>query len=280
MVKVQSFIAPGIRSVADAEEVLARRAAFVKLVTGVTNNAAYYCMLDAVDAIKKGRLYRNELKKRVRLGVDAYRRYELSLLHRENDRFFRVGDMSESTRKRYSDDLTDRDYFELWLGLGAKAYTQNLPLIQSLRHKYLKSLESHGVKYAYEVSWISVCICLLELSVRSYHDVVGAIHRECGLPTDILHGVFGQFNLSGVCQVWKDVLSLATKGYDFKLDFSEYRNIALGLEDLKEAFLNIEGIIDTLSGSIEEYDEMFRTKGEQKKALREVADLRNYGDAV
>jgi hypothetical protein len=33
---------------------------------------------------------------------------------------------------------------------------------------------------------------------------------------------------------------------------------------------------ESTAGSIEDYDDVFRTKGEQKKALREIGELQDY----
>lgn len=69
--------------------------------------------------------------------------------------------------------------------------------------------------------------------------------------------------------------ALAPESINYKLDDVEERNIELGLLQLQEAWLDTNTLYDSVSDAVDDYDEVFRTKGEQKKALREIATVKS-----
>ena len=62
---------------------------------------------------------------------------------------------------------------------------------------------------------------------------------------------------------------------DFELEPMEKRNIEMGLTQLCEARLDPSLLYNSTMQSVEDYDEIFRTRGYQKKALREIAEVRD-----
>ena len=62
----------------------------------------------------------------------------------------------------------------------------------------------------------------------------------------------------------------------YKLDSDEERNIALGLEQLRELWISSDLPFDATIAAVEDFDEdIFRTRGEAKKSIRELSDMRN-----
>jgi hypothetical protein len=59
----------------------------------------------------------------------------------------------------------------------------------------------------------------------------------------------------------------------FKLDSVEQRNIELGLEQMMAAWLNPELLYNSTSVAVEDYEEIFATKGFVKKVQREIAEV-------
>ena len=70
------------------------------------------------------------------------------------------------------------------------------------------------------------------------------------------------------------MMVLAPETEPIKLDTLEEKNIDLGLRQLMEAWLDPELLYSSTSETVEDYDEIFRTKGFQKKVLREIAEVR------
>ena len=48
----------------------------------------------------------------------------------------------------------------------------------------------------------------------------------------------------------------------------------MGLRQLMEAWLDPELLYSSTSATVEDYDEIFATRGFQKKVLKEIADVR------
>ena len=70
------------------------------------------------------------------------------------------------------------------------------------------------------------------------------------------------------------MMVLAPETEPIKLDTLEEKNIDLGRRQLMEAWLDPELLYSSTSETVEDYDEIFRTKGFQKKVLREIAEVR------
>jgi hypothetical protein len=61
----------------------------------------------------------------------------------------------------------------------------------------------------------------------------------------------------------------------YKLDSDEERNIAYGLDQLRELWISSDLPFDATIAAVEDYDEdIFRTRGEAKKSMRELAEMR------
>lgn len=61
---------------------------------------------------------------------------------------------------------------------------------------------------------------------------------------------------------------------EFELEPTEKRNIEMGLTQLCEAWIDPALLYDSTMESVEDYDEVFRTRGYQKKAMCEIAEVR------
>lgn len=258
----------------DMEDGLCKSAAVVKLICGVANNAAWLVALDGYDHAKKCKRYRQTVKKAFREAVEEWHRYERNLLHAEENRMFHVADMSADIRKKYGD-ITDREYYDFWSNAGAPAYEKTKPLITSLWNKYKKSLESHDVQDAEHVAWVMTALASLELSVKMFERAVEECISGYNLPRSLVRYVFGGFSLQRVSRAWRRALVLLEPGTDgIDLSESERRNIELGLEQLCEAWVQPSLLYDSTFENVGDYEEVFRTKGEQKKCLREIAEVR------
>ena len=103
--------------------------------------------------------------------------------------------------------------------------------------------------------------------------------KECepgmNLHRKLLDGIFGQFSLKTVSKDWmRAMMLLAPETNNYQLDSTEERNIEFGLEQLMEAWLDPELLYSSASGAVDDYEEIFATKGFVKKVQREIADVR------
>ena len=247
---------------------IARAASVVKLACGVCNNATYYIMTDAHDKIKNHPAYKHRVKQAYKRALAAWGEYERRLIYPAGVRFFHLDDMTPTVRKKYGN-ITDRQYYEFWAGIGGAAYTRTRKWITSLQNKYRLSLANHGVPHSAELAWVLTATAALEL----YNDIYTAAVRECakqyGLPLTLLQDIFRPFSLRKVSELWQEAMVM-TEPMKFKLTSLEDRNIEQGLRQLNEAWANPDTMYNATRFVAEDYTEVFRTKGEQRKAIGEI----------
>ena len=255
-------------------------AAIFKLVCGVGNNAAWLAMMDGYDHAKRCKAFRRSLKGGHMVGwyfkkaVNDFKDYERQLLTTEKNRMFHVADMTEDVRRKYGD-ISDAEYYEFWKGVGGVAYAKTRPHITSLWNKYRVSLIKHDVKDAEHVAWVMTAQAAIDLSLAMYESAMKECETGMNLHRKLLDVIFGQFSLKTISKDWmRAMMLLAPETDNYQLDSTEERNIDLGLQQLMEAWLDPELLYSSASGAVDEYEEIFATKGFAKKVQREIADVR------
>ncbi len=250
-------------------------AAVVKLICGVANNAAWLTVLHAHDHARRCPNYRQDVKRKFKAALQALRDYERTLLHTDENRMFHLADMSERVRKKYGP-ITDREFYEFWTGTGAATYERTKPLLTSLQNKYKLSLEREHIPEAYNVAWVMVGMATLELAVHMYDKAIDECETGYQLPRKTLNQVFGQFSLARPSKLWRDALiALSPNSDTIEPSDLDKRNIEMGLTQLTEAWIDPTTLYNSTMDTVAEYSEVFRTKGEMKKSLREIAEVRD-----
>lgn len=257
---------------------MAAAAGLVKFICGVANNAAWLVALEALDHARRCRDYRGNVKHRFNQSVAAYHDYERNLIHNKNNRMFCVADMTPDIRKKYGN-ITDREYYDFWTATGAQAYTKTKSMITSLWNKYRLSLQSHGVKESEHLAWVMTATAALELAVNLYKRAIKDIVESYKLPRHLVEYVFSQFSLEPVRKRWNDAMLSLSPHVDYTISGMEERNIVHGLEQLQEAWTDTSVLYDSASETVAEYKEVFRTPGEQKKVMREIAGIKAETEA-
>lgn len=257
---------------------MAAAAGLIKFVCGVANNAAWLVALEALDHARRCRDYRGNVKYRFNQSVAAYHDYESNLIHNKNNRMFCLADMTPDIRKKYGN-ITDREYYDFWTATGAQAYTKTKPMITSLWNKYRLSLQSHNVKESEHLAWVMTATAALELAVNLYKRAIKDIVEQYKLPRHLVEYVFSQFSLEPVRKRWNDAMLSLSPHVDYTISGMEERNIVHGLEQLQEAWTDTSVLYDSASETVAEYEEVFRTPGEQKKVMREIAGIKAETEA-
>jgi hypothetical protein len=253
---------------------VARSSAVIKMVCGVSNNATWLLVRYAHDQAKKSRRYNGKVKKLFKQALEEFHHYEHNLIYARENRMFHLDDLEPSVRRKYGD-ITDREYYDFWASTGSQAYQQSKPLITSLWNKYRVSLVKHDVKDAEHVAWVMTAQAAIDLSLAMYESAMKECETGMNLHRKLLDGIFGQFSLKTVSKDWmRALMLLAPETNNYQLDSTEERNIEFGLEQLMEAWLNPELLYSSASGAVDEYDEIFATKGFVKKVQREIAEVR------
>ena len=115
----------------------------------------------------------------------------------------------------------------------------------------------------------------LRLAVCIYENAIRVGVEDYGVPKVLLDAIFGDLNISAVEKRWdRALMMLEPFTGTFELTEQEQRNIQLGLDQLQEEWTSCATLREALSETTEAYEDVFRTKGEMKKALRYIETIR------
>ena len=294
-----SYVGMAARTVAERydrdrlELEVARCSGFVKMMCGVANNCAIgivnWCRSEIADIRDEESYkerprsphpgYRHRAKKLFTQFFEEWHSMEAGLLHPAtgHTRFFHVDDMDEVARKRYGT-MTDAEYFEFWKGTGSLAMAKSKPLVTSLQNKFRLSLERHGVRHAQQTAWAMTADAVLQLAVETWERTMRSCHEALPmLELSFVEKIWAPFSPKTAADLWRKALLLMAPECDgYKLEDYEERNIAYGLQQLRELWISSDLPFDATIRAVEDYDEdIFRTRGEAKKSMRELAEMRN-----
>lgn len=261
------------RSNDDLERRLAEASGFVKAYVGIVNNASWLVCLQAHDQIKKHRNYRHEVKKAYQQAVSEYHAYESRLIYAKVNRFFHVPDLAPETRKRFRPDVSDREYYDFWVSIGAQAYEKTLPLVTSLWNKYRVSLIGHNIQQPDIMAWALTGTAALSMADKTFEAMLTTLLEDYQLPKELSRQVFTDFSMRKVHDAWKKAcLMTDPASSDYKLNSTEERNIIMGLDQLKDAWLDSHLLSQSVIETVSDYDEIFRSKDTHKKVLQNVSE--------
>lgn len=285
-------------TVDELEQRVAQCAGFVKLMSGVANNAAILIARDCHNKIADLRgsdsyaerpyaphpRYRQRVKQQFKQAIiDEYHRYRRNLISPRADgiRFFSLSDMPDSARRKYGA-LTDAQYFEFWEGTGVLAYQKSQPLIGPLWNKFRLTMQAHDVVRPDLVAWGMVGATVLELAVTVWVRAMRSVHEACDgvLTLKQIQTIYEPFCFARISKAWQRALMQLVPEVDtYDINDQEERNVALGVEQLEELWISPDLPFDATIAAVEDFsDDIFSTKGHAKKAIRELTDMRN--DAI
>lgn len=253
---------------------VAKVAGLVKTMTGIGNNAAWQACIDANEQLKKHKRYRHSVKQGFTDTLKAFQSYERRLVYAEANRLFSVSDLTPEYRKRYGN-ISDREYYDYWAATGTTAYYQKRQWMTNLWNKFRLSLIGHNVPDPGTVAWGMAADACLKLAVCIYENAVKVGVEDYGIPRQLLDAIFGDLRISEIEKRWdRALMMLEPFTSTYELNEQEQRNIQLGLDQLQEEWTSCATLREALSETTESYADVFRTKGEMKKALRYIETIR------
>ena len=255
------------------EAVMPNAASVVKLVCGVGNNVAWLVTLDALDHARQCKGYKQGVKRAFKLAMDEWHNYEKKLIYAKKNRMFHVADMDEKCRKSYGD-ISDREYYDMWASVGAPAYTKTRPLITSLCNKYRLRLEAHEIKESEHIAWLLTASTAMDLAVYLLDNAIKQVVTDYNIPVALARKIFAPFSVDAQMKAWERAVKML-QPTQYELDDVEKRNIEMGVEQLSSAWMEPSILYNSVIDCVADYGEVFRTKGFQKKAIREISQVRN-----
>lgn len=276
MIKVDYANNPkGYRNMSEVEVAAGTAASIMKLMCGVGNNATYEFIRIADEKLKGHPAYKGRVKHLYGKVFKDWRRYEYNLLNATVNRFFHVDDMPDAIRKQYGD-ITDRQYFEYWMGLGADVYVKTKPLVTSLTNKFRLSLENHKIPYPEITAWALTGTGLLELACHMFDMAVDSCRDVTGIRRDILARLFRPLLLRDIANAWNNATDELAPGVRrYCLDEFEAKNIEISYGQIAEQWTNPVNVYDSAYASITYNTDVFRSKNAVREALIEINQMKD-----
>lgn len=259
----------------------------VKVVCGVANNASWMACLEAYDKAKTHPRFRKRtvdgrsVKWMFKRVIEAHKEYERNLLYGGPPYFFRLSDLPAHSRK-YFGDISDSDYFDMWTAVGAKAYENTRPFVTCLANKFKLSLEKHGVEHPDICAWVITATTCLKIALRVYTSAmknVGKVIDECthdaySVTENELNKIFKPFSLGTVYKLWVDAEFALDPCIEINIDDpTEMKNLTTGIQQIEEQWMDYGTMYGSMADVFEQYDDVWRTPGEQKKAIKGVMEM-------
>lgn len=252
------------------EQRIWRASGLVKTLCCMPNNVAYITLYNAYDYARRHPGFRMETKKLYRDAMESYKVYERRLYAATENRMFHLNDLTANCRKRYGD-ITDKEYFEFWQDIGSRGYTLALPHLQALTHKFRTQLKKRDTPHYEILAHQLLAQTMLTTAVAFHRSAITLAIDKDKVPSEIAGKLYGQFSLAAVEKKFsKALLSLCPNRVG--LDEVEERNIEMTVKDITDIFANEENINKVLIDGVADNEDIFRTKGEMKKTLRQCAE--------
>lgn len=249
----------------------------LKLYIGACNNATYIVLGNAYDAMRKHPVFKQKFHKargKFNQAIKEWKSYEHHLIYDERNRMFHLADFPPETRKKYGN-ISDQEYYDYWCSVGSFAYDFSIDMLNSLKHKYRKALDENNVEGAEYLSEALLCLTCLNVC-----DTMLDVHLDrgveyVGVPKAVLEDCFGGFSLKRVRDCWYQGLKLTIPDFiDTDLGEQTDRNIEIGIRQLAERWADEKMLYHAVNDATEDWQEVFRTPGEWKKALKSIHETR------
>lgn len=264
---------------------IAQASSLVKLIDGTVNNAAWAACLDAYELLKPLKKRLNRQVKGGGTAGDSYKRvfkalktYQRNLIYASENRFFHVADMTDDARSFYSENMTDEEYYDFWASFGFKAYDTNKNFFTCLVNKLRLIYEHGGIKDAEAAAWSMGAYMGLSVASDAHSKVVMAIAEHWGGHLKEWQWLFKAFDLTHVEKLWGDAHKDMFPELD-RLEFSdfEFENINISFNQWAERLTKGNTLAKSRIDTIADFtDDIFRTKGCAKKAIKELTDSKLF----
>lgn len=249
----------------------------LKMFVGGTINCALFQMHEALVMLQQCPEYRHAVKRQFKQARAEWDRYERELKHPNPNglRFFCLQDMDPAYRKRYAEAATDEQYFELWQGTGFEMYNRCKNHITALTYKFEKYLTRVGAKNPKAYAAAMTADALLQLAVIVFELMAKDIQTSTPATTPSFIELSQPLNPERIQKAFHCGLEMMFLDTLPALTDEETRNIKLTTDDISNIWSDPLTYIDIQQVAIEDYaDDVFRTKGEAKKIIRQNAENR------
>ena len=129
------------------------------------------------------------------------------------------------------------------------------------------------MKNADIISLVITATTCLKIAVRVYGSALDNAGNTVGIAPSELNKIYNAFNMRVICELWMKAELAIEPSTDYDLDGVELKNIQLGIMQLEEQWMNTQTLYGSAVDIFKEYDDVWRTPGEQKKAIKGLFDM-------
>lgn len=244
----------------------------VLMIFTTCNNAAFYVMGNALAKVKQLPEYNarfSKMRYNFNRAEEEWQKYERRLKHSKNG-FLSPSRFTVAQRKRYAADLTQEDYTEYWQCIGGKALQKMQDEINVLINKFRLSIQAHGLPHPETSAYVLATASMFMLSDTVWHKTLARAAHNYSIRPQELTEAFADLSLNRMMLSWGRCVKCM--GPVTHLNETESRNIDLTLEQLVDHWNETDFYVNSVMETVEEFPEIFRTRGEQKKYLRELSE--------
>lgn len=259
---------------AEVERALVLVSPRMKSAMAVANAGVRISIYEIVDDLKKRGLYTFKIKKSFGRVIEAYEKYEKRLRHSDETAYlFSVSSITPEYRRRYKDDFTDEEYFNLWLDAQAFAYDRYKALAEVARHKYQLAFENAGYKHAYVFSKFTTACMLCIIADQVFESITKTFAKETGIRAGIFQEIFSPFSVSCVYEVLKkaEVDCMNAMGAKYHvLDAFDVSNIRMTSRQISDIIVDDANHHRSEYDAAEDNEDLYKTNGFYLKVLEEI----------
>ena len=253
----------------------------MKMIFGCVNNLVLFEAYEAIGRVRQSPRYNRQVRHEFLKVINDIKEYNRNLLYGQRG-WFSLKKMPEKSRKLYGD-ISDSDYYDYWTSLGGSTAELCKDELNVLLNKFKLSMEAHQIQDAALMARLMLVCSLFDCAEAIYTRTVREFKEAARTDWTIAQTVWHDFSMERLKKSWeRAMLSLSIKGQKWEIEENENRNITLTIDQLCEKFNSLELYYESTFNSTEDYEDIFRTKGSHKKALREIAERMEeaIGEAV
>ena len=260
-------------------DTVASAAAFVKLIDGTVNNAAWAACLDAYEYLKPLNRFNQQVRGGDTAGhgylraFKALKEYQRNLVYASQNRLFHVADIPEDVRNVYAPGMTDEEYYDFWASFGFKAYQDNKQFFTCLVNKLRLVYEKDGMRNAEAAAWSMGAWMSLSAAANCHDAAIKDVARDWGGPVSYWKRLFKDLDLASVEKLW----GIAHRGFFPELDKvafddHDFDNINLSFNQWTYRLVRGRTLVKSHVDTVADFaDDIFRTPGCAKKVIRELS---------
>ena len=234
---------------------------------------ARFICCDAIDKVKQAGEYRHDLKRQLRAWEQELSRHRTLMLYppEGSHRFFATDCLAIDTRDMFREDLTDKDYFELWEYVGVVAFNDVHKIIYALQWKYEKALMERGLKKAKVVAWLFTASTVIKSYDIEFREVIASFKRSFGYAESSLRKYFYAFDVSRLSEMWhRTIECFGDEAVRMSVESLTDRNVEIGLQDMMQHLAKDGVDLRFTRKAVEDNPELFRSKKVWRDALAKL----------